>query len=52
MKTEDYIRAYRKGSREGELSFEHGWKCVHKVHRSNKTYQRKPKHRGLQETKC
>lgn len=46
MKTmDDYIKANRKGSRDAELSFEHGWKAKHKVHRSKKNYNRKEKHR-------
>lgn len=43
----DYVKANRKGSRDAELSFENGWKSIHKVHRTNKTYYRKPKHKGL-----
>ena len=42
----DYIKANRKGSRDVELSFENGWKSVHKVHSTNKMYKRKPKHKG------
>lgn len=47
MKTNDYIKANRKGSRDAELSFEHGWKCKHKIHRSVKIYSRKLKHKKL-----
>jgi len=41
-----YLKAIRKGSRDAELSFEHGWKCRHKVHRSKKNYTRKVKFRN------
>jgi hypothetical protein len=40
-----YLKAVRKGDREAELAFEHGWKCRHKIHRSKKTYTRKVKFR-------
>jgi hypothetical protein len=43
MKTIDYIKANRRGSREAEQSFEYGWKSKHKIHRSKKTYSRKNK---------
>jgi len=43
--TTDYIKANRRGSRDAELSFEHGWKAKHKVHTSKKNYTRKEKHR-------
>ena len=43
--TNDYIKANRRGSREAELSFEHGWKAVHKVHKSKRIYSRKVKHK-------
>jgi hypothetical protein len=46
MKTTDYIRANRKGSREAELETSTGWKAVHKVHPSPKTYSRKIKHKS------
>ena len=45
MTTTDYIKANRRGSREAELSFEHGWKAKHKVHPSKKNYTRKSKHK-------
>ena len=44
--TMDYIKANRKGSRDAELSFENGWKSKNKVHRSKKSYSRKPKHKN------
>jgi hypothetical protein len=47
MKQMDYIKANRKGSREAELSFEHGWKAKHKVHKSYKVYTRKSKHKNV-----
>jgi len=46
MKTMDYIRANRKGSREAELMDENGWKSRNKIHRSQKPYSRKSKHNG------
>lgn len=48
MNTMDYIKANRKGSREAELSFEYGWKSVHSIHRSKKSYNRKPKHKNYE----
>jgi hypothetical protein len=45
MKTSDYIRASRKGSREAELESENGFKAVLKVHKSKKAYTRKPKYK-------
>ena len=44
-KVSDYIKANRKGSRDAELSFEHGWKATLKVHPSKKSYTRKSKHK-------
>jgi hypothetical protein len=43
----DYIKANRKGSRDAELEFEHGWKSTHKIHKSDKVYNRKTKHKKL-----
>lgn len=45
MKTSDYIKANRKGSREAELENENGFKAVLKVHKSVKTYSRKTKYK-------
>jgi hypothetical protein len=45
MSVNVYIKANRKGSRDAELSFEHGWKSTHKIHPSKKTYTRKSKHK-------
>jgi hypothetical protein len=45
MKTLDYVRASRKGSREAELENENGFKAVLKVHKSMKTYSRKLKYK-------
>ena len=42
----DYIKANRKGSRDAELEFETGFVTSHKVHKSKKDYQRKPKHKN------
>ena len=44
-KTMDYIKASRKGSREAELENENGFTGNHKIHKSQKTYSRKPKYR-------
>lgn len=46
MKTMDYIKANRRGSREAELENENGWKAKHKVHHSKKNYSRKEKHKN------
>jgi len=40
------LNAYRKASREMELENSTGWTCKHKVHKSDKTYTRKPKHKN------
>ena len=45
MKPSNYIKANRKGSREAELENEIGWKAVTKVHKSDKNYSRKTKHK-------
>ena len=43
--TKDQILKWdRKFNREEELSKSEGWVAKHKVHRSNKTYNRKLKH--------
>ena len=42
----DYIKANRKGSRDAQLEREAGWVAVKKVHKSNKTYTRKQKHKS------
>jgi len=47
MKTMDYIKAVRRGSREAELSFENGWKSKDKVHKDKKTYSRKNKYKNI-----
>ena len=46
MNQMDYIKANRKGSRDAELDFEHGWKAVHKIHKDKKHYTRKIKHKN------
>lgn len=46
MKTIDYIKANRKGSREAELESSNGWCAVHNVHKSKKEYRRNPKHKS------
>jgi len=45
MTQTDYIKANRKGSREAELEDQTGWNSKHSVHRSQKNYTRKSKHR-------
>ena len=48
MKTNNiYLKANRKGSREAELEIHNGWCGMHKVHKSVKTYTRKPKHKSF-----
>jgi hypothetical protein len=37
----DYIKANRKGSRDGELLDSTGWIQKHKIHKSMKDYKRK-----------
>jgi len=39
----DYIKANRRGSRDAELENSSGWKAIHKIHPSKKTYNRKNK---------
>ena len=46
MNQMDYIKANRKGSRDAQLENESGWVAVKKVHKSNKNYTRKVKHKG------
>lgn len=46
MKTMDYIRANRKGSREIEMENSYGWRSVNKPHKTKKQYTRKPKHKN------
>jgi hypothetical protein len=43
MKTTDYIKVNRKGSRAAELENSTGWKSICKVHKSKKSYNRKNK---------
>jgi hypothetical protein len=45
MKTIDYIKANRRGSRDAELEYSTGWSAIKKVHKSKKTYKRNPKHK-------
>ena len=42
---EDSIKLNRKISREISLENSTGWVSTHKVHKSDKTYNRKPKHK-------
>jgi len=41
--TRDYIKAYRKKSREDELDYEQGFKSRNRIHKSSKKYSRKRK---------
>jgi len=45
MKTMDYIKANRKGSRNAELEFSTGWTSKSVAHKSKKHYTRKSKHK-------
>lgn len=46
--TQDQIlTVYKKASREMELENATGWVAKHKVHKSEKDYNRKPKHKNL-----
>lgn len=47
MKPDKYIRANRKGSRDAELENSTGWNQTHKVHKSEKNYSRKTKHKNM-----
>jgi len=47
MKTNDYIKANRKGSRDAELENNTGWNEIDKTHKSVKNYTRKIKHKNL-----
>lgn len=44
---EDTLKAWRSASREMELENSTGWTAKHKVHKSAKTYTRKPKHKNM-----
>ena len=44
MKTMDYIKANRSGSRQAVLEYSTGWTAKNKLHASKKQYKRKPKH--------
>ena len=45
MPPEALRKAAKKGSREAELEFTTGFTSKHKVHKTVKTYTRKPKHK-------
>lgn len=47
IKNIDTIKANRKGSRDAELENSIGWKSIHKIHPSKKTYSRKIKHKNI-----
>lgn len=44
---DDYVKASKRGSREGEQELlGPGFHATHRIHRSLKTYTRKQKHKG------
>ena len=43
---EQIIKSRKKASREMEMESNVGWVATHKVHKSQKDYNRKPKHRN------
>jgi len=43
---EQIIKSRKKASREMEIEANAGWVATHKVHKSQKDYNRKPKHRN------
>jgi len=45
---EQIIKSRKKASREMEIEANAGWVATHKVHKSQKDYNRKPKHRNLE----
>jgi hypothetical protein len=44
---EENLKVFKKASRELELENSTGWTSKHKVHKSMKDFNRKPKHRNL-----
>ena len=42
------VKSRKKISREMEMATNVGWAATHKVHKSQKEYNRKPKHRNLE----
>jgi hypothetical protein len=46
MKTIDYVKANRRGSREADL--DNGFKSTQKVHKSKKAYSRKLKYKSFE----
>jgi hypothetical protein len=45
----DYLKAVKKADRENELALQPGWKSVHKIHKSKKTYDRKSYRKNMNE---
>ncbi len=45
---EENLKVFKKTSRELELENATGWNSMHKVHKSMKDFNRKPKHRNLE----
>jgi hypothetical protein len=44
---EQILNAYKKVSREMDLENKSGWSSIHKIHKSEKQYNRKVKHKNL-----
>lgn len=42
----DFMKAVKRGSREAEIENSTGFKSSKKIHKSVKSYQRKPKHKN------
>ena len=42
---DDSLKALRIANREIELENSNGWSCIHKVHKTEKNYNRKTKHK-------
>jgi hypothetical protein len=47
--TKDYLKAVKRADRENELAQQVGWRSVHKIHKSKKTYDRKALKKRLDE---
>lgn len=42
---DDSLKALRIANRKIELENSNGWVCTHKIHKTEKTYNRNPKHK-------
>lgn len=49
LTTMDYVKASRKGSRDGEVMNSTGWASKHKVHKNAKKYSRKDSNKMVRE---